>query len=97
MSPEPFRSSIVVAAEPETVFDYFTVPERIVRWMGDYAVLDPQPGGEFTLDINGVPVRGMDDLQRLMDGDAIGHDLKLAIYRDGRTVEITVVPTELTA
>jgi uncharacterized protein YndB with AHSA1/START domain len=26
--------------------------------MGDYAVLDPRPDGEFTLDINGVPVRG---------------------------------------
>jgi uncharacterized protein YndB with AHSA1/START domain len=26
--------------------------------MGDYAVLDPVPGGQFTLDINGVPVRG---------------------------------------
>ena len=50
---------------------------------------------DLILDINGVPVRGMDDLQRLMDGDAVGRDLKLAIYRDGRTVEITVVPTEL--
>jgi uncharacterized protein YndB with AHSA1/START domain len=47
-----------VAAEPEQVFDYFTKPDAIVRWMGDYAVLDAQPGGEFTLDINGVPVRG---------------------------------------
>ena len=37
---------------------YFTLPKSIVRWMGDYAVLDPRPDGEFTLDINGVPVRG---------------------------------------
>ncbi len=58
MAPEPYRASIVVAAEPEIVFEYFTVPERIVRWMGDYAVLDARPGGQFTLDINGVPVRG---------------------------------------
>jgi hypothetical protein len=42
-------------------------------------------------------VRGMDDLQRLMDGDAIGRDLKFAIHRDSRTVSITVAPTELTA
>ncbi|MGH2946187.1 MAG: SRPBCC family protein [Solirubrobacteraceae bacterium] len=47
-----------IAAEPEQVFDYFTRPEAIVRWMGDYAVLDPRPDGEFTLDVNGVPVRG---------------------------------------
>jgi uncharacterized protein YndB with AHSA1/START domain len=40
------------------VFDYFTKPDAILRWMGDHAVLDPRPGGQFTLDINGVPVRG---------------------------------------
>ena len=39
------------------MFEYFTRPESIVRWMGDYAVLDPRPDGQFTLDINGVPVR----------------------------------------
>jgi uncharacterized protein YndB with AHSA1/START domain len=55
---EPYRTSIVVAADRDAVFDYFTVPERIVRWMGDFAILDPRPGGEFTVDINGVPVRG---------------------------------------
>ena len=52
---------------------------------------------DIILDINGVPVRGMDDLQRLMDGDAIGRDLKFAIHRDNRKVEITVAPTELSA
>ena len=58
MGSEPYRTSIVVAAEPGAVFDYFTVPERIVRWMGDFSILDPRPDGEFTVDINGVPVRG---------------------------------------
>lgn len=58
MPNDPYSHSVHVAAEPDQVFDYFTRPEAIVRWMGDYAVLDPQPGGEFTLDINGVPVRG---------------------------------------
>lgn len=50
---------------------------------------------DIIVDINGVPVRGMDDLQRLMDGAAIGRDLKFSIYRDSRVVQITVVPTEL--
>jgi uncharacterized protein YndB with AHSA1/START domain len=47
-----------IAAAPEQVFEYFTRAEAIVTWMGDHAVVDPQPDGEFTLDINGVPVRG---------------------------------------
>jgi uncharacterized protein YndB with AHSA1/START domain len=46
---EPYRDSIHIEAEPELVFDYFTRPEALVRWMGDRAVLDPRPGGEFTL------------------------------------------------
>lgn len=49
MAAEPYRDSIHIEADPELVFDYFTRPEALVRWMGDRAVLDPKPGGEFTL------------------------------------------------
>ena len=55
---EPYRTSIEIAAEPEVVFEYLTRAEALVRWMGDYAVIDARAGGEFTVDINGVPVRG---------------------------------------
>jgi uncharacterized protein YndB with AHSA1/START domain len=58
MAGEPLSASIHVRAEPERVFAYFTEPAAIVRWMGDYALLDATPGGEFAVDINGVPVRG---------------------------------------
>jgi uncharacterized protein YndB with AHSA1/START domain len=34
-----------VAASPETVFAFFTDPEKMVRWMGAQATLDPRPGG----------------------------------------------------
>ena len=55
---DPYTASVHVAARPERVFAFFTQPEAMVRWMGDYAVLDATPGGEFTVDIEGVPVRG---------------------------------------
>lgn len=29
-----------------------------MRWMGEHAVLDARPGGEFTVHIRGEPVRG---------------------------------------
>ena len=58
MAAEPITASVHIEAQPERVFAYFTDPEAIVRWMGEYALLDPTPGGEFTVDIRGVPVRG---------------------------------------
>jgi uncharacterized protein YndB with AHSA1/START domain len=90
---EPFRHSVHIAAEPEQVFEYFTRPESIVRWMGDYAVLDPRPDGEFTLDINGVPVRGryleLDPPRRLVL--SWGHSGSDTLPPGASTVEITLI------
>jgi uncharacterized protein YndB with AHSA1/START domain len=58
MAAEPIAASIHIEAAPDQVFPYFTDAHKMVRWMGDYAVLDATSGGEFTVDINGVPVRG---------------------------------------
>jgi uncharacterized protein YndB with AHSA1/START domain len=55
---EPLTASVHVAAAPERVFQHFVEPDELVRWMGDYALLEARPGGRFTVDINGVPVRG---------------------------------------
>jgi uncharacterized protein YndB with AHSA1/START domain len=55
---EPYRDSILIEAGPTEVFEYFTDPEALVRWMGDRAVLDPRPGGEFTLFFDDRCVRG---------------------------------------
>ena len=55
---EPISASIFIAAPPERVFAYFTRPEAMVRWMGEFARLDPRRGGDFAVDIKGVPVRG---------------------------------------
>jgi uncharacterized protein YndB with AHSA1/START domain len=53
-----FTASVRIDAPPADVFLYLTDPVLIVRWMGDWAELDPNPGGKFVLDINGVPIRG---------------------------------------
>lgn len=46
------QQEIHIEAEPEVVFSHFTDPERMVRWMGISAELDPRPGGAFRVDIN---------------------------------------------
>lgn len=55
---ERFETSIDIAASPERVFDYFVKPELLVRWMGDFARLEASAGGLFSVDINGVLIRG---------------------------------------
>jgi len=55
---EPVRARVHVEAAPELVYEYFTSPEAMVRWMGEFARLDPRPGGEFAVDVRGAPVRG---------------------------------------
>lgn len=55
---EVFRTAIEIAAPPELVFDHFVQPRLLVRWMGDYARLEATAGGEFSVDINGVLIRG---------------------------------------
>jgi uncharacterized protein YndB with AHSA1/START domain len=55
---ETYRTSIDIEAPPERVFDYFVDPALLVRWMGDVARLEATSGGTFSVDINGVLIRG---------------------------------------
>src|SRR5260370_4695019 len=51
--------SVHVAAEPETVFPYFTDPGRYIQWMGSEATLDPVPGGTYRVRVrDGVEAAG---------------------------------------
>jgi uncharacterized protein YndB with AHSA1/START domain len=43
---------IRIAARPETVFDFFVDPEKMVRWKGRGAELDPRPGGIYRVEIS---------------------------------------------
>jgi uncharacterized protein YndB with AHSA1/START domain len=36
---------IHIDASPETVFAFFTEPDKVTRWLADEATLDPRPGG----------------------------------------------------
>jgi uncharacterized protein YndB with AHSA1/START domain len=96
MATEPVTASVHIRARPEQVFGYFTRPESIVRWMGDYALLDPRPGGEFTLDINGVPVRGryleIEPPRRVLL--SWGHAGSDRLPPGASTVEVTLTPDD---
>jgi len=42
---------VLIAASPETVFDFFTEPDLMLQWMGRRVELDPRPGGGFLAEI----------------------------------------------
>jgi uncharacterized protein YndB with AHSA1/START domain len=42
---------LVLAAPVEQVFDMFTNPGRLVRWIGISAELHPRPGGRFRFEV----------------------------------------------
>lgn len=84
------------------------VPPRLVRVLDrDVAievvqVMDRSPAQhaglrseDLILEVAGEPVRGMDDVQRVMDQCAAGVAIPLRIYRDGSMMEVHVVPEEL--
>jgi uncharacterized protein YndB with AHSA1/START domain len=45
-----------IEADPATVFAYLTDPDRLLRWMGVSATLEPEPGGLYMVDIAGGKV-----------------------------------------
>jgi uncharacterized protein YndB with AHSA1/START domain len=49
---EAIEHDVWIDATPETVFGFFTDPERMVRWMGTEATLDPRPGGVCRIKLN---------------------------------------------
>jgi uncharacterized protein YndB with AHSA1/START domain len=42
-----------IRATPDQVFRYLVEPDKLVRWMGVEAQIDPRPGGAFWLDVTG--------------------------------------------
>jgi serine protease Do len=45
--------------------------------------------------VDGVAVDGVNDLQRLMAGEVIGHEVTAKIVRGGRELDVSIVPLEL--
>ncbi len=56
---EPLELTTRIDARPETIFPYFTDPDRYVQWMGTEATLHPEPGGAYRVSMrDGVEARG---------------------------------------
>ena len=50
------EKEVRIAARPETVFEFFTDPVKMIRWKGVDAMLDPRPGGTYRVNVTGKEV-----------------------------------------
>ena len=50
---EAVQREVRIDAPPSAVFGFLTQPEKMVRWMGVEATLDPRPGGVYRVNLNG--------------------------------------------
>jgi uncharacterized protein YndB with AHSA1/START domain len=48
--------AIRIEARPETVFEFFVDPEKMMRWKGERAELDPRPGGIYRVEMSDVVI-----------------------------------------
>ena len=51
---------------------------------------------DLIVEVDGTPIGGVDDLQRLMVAELIGRPLTASVVRAGRLVRVELVPAELT-
>ena len=42
-----YERTVTIDASPETVWEFFVDPAKLMRWMGINAQLDPRPGGLY--------------------------------------------------
>ena len=86
------------------------LPPRVAEQLGRRSgieVVEVVPGSaaaragirpeDLLVEVDGVPLRSVDDLQRLMTADRIGHMLVARVIRDGEERTLRLVPAELGA
>jgi serine protease Do len=84
------------------------LPPRLAASLGRHSgievvqVVDGSPADraglraeDLIVEVDGSPVSGVDDLQRLMAGELIGHAVRARVLRQGSQLEVELVPDEL--
>ena len=51
--PLMLRREVQIAAPRSTVFAFLTDPEKIMRWLGTDATMEPHPGGLYLVNVGG--------------------------------------------
>ena len=99
---EPIVHERQIDASPETVFAFFTDPEKLTRWLAVEATLDPRPGG-----VNAQTHAGRDGNRYFMRGEFVEvspptrlvftwgfENETMEVRPGGSTVEVTLEPRD---
>jgi uncharacterized protein YndB with AHSA1/START domain len=82
---EPIVHERQIDASPETVFAFFTDPEKLTRWLAVEATVDPRPGGVYW-----QTHLGRDGERYLMRGENDNREVRPG----SSTIEVTLEPRD---
>lgn len=93
------EKEIAIAASPEAVWQFLVYPDKVTRWMGQAATIDPRPGGVYRVEV--CPgntahreVVELDPPRRLVYTWGWEPDGKSSVPVGSTTVEIELVATD---
>lgn len=94
---EQVTVEVVVQASPETIFEFFTDPEKMLRWKGTRAELDPRPGGTFSVDVTHEALARGEYIEVDRPNRVVftwGWEGNEAVAPGSTTVEVTLTPQD---
>nr|WP_308637416.1 SRPBCC family protein [Paenibacillus silvisoli] len=94
---DTITKQIFIECRPETLFSFFTDPEKLVRWMGRHVLLDPSIGGKYRIDINGNDI-AMGEYKEIVPYERIvmtwGWEKSKLVPPGSSTVEFSLQPQD---
>ncbi len=90
------EQEVRIEARPETVFSFFVEPDKMLRWKGVSADIDPRPGGVYRVDMNGRDVARGEYVEVVPHSRVVftwgWEGEESAVPPGSTTVEITLTP-----
>lgn len=94
---EKITKEIFIECRPQTLFSFFTDPDKLVRWMGKHVLLEPKIGGKYRIDVNGSDI-AMGEYLEIVPYEKIvmawGWEKSKVVPPGSSTVEFQLTPKE---